>query len=551
MLEKIVQTYSNNMSLVDITKHMQRAKRLTMDKMIRAIAEECIHPFIAINSTAQTIELYTAQICVIYDKTTYHINLNDEQIDNPVTFLKWCQSQGNESYDYMSFIKEIENHLINQSLSFIHCADKPKSHHALLNGEQWVITGHNIHPCAKTKLGMSFEDVMQYAPEYNQVFELNWILVKKSLLFNNLEETFIQQLKAFSGYNKSIDDVYYIIPVHPYQYQHVIAQVYQEEIAAKDIVMLNYKGGAVKSTSSFRTVCPLEKHYPILKLPVHAQMTSTVRSISNNSVINSKKVSNYFRIIYEQDDTLRTLSTPIMEFGGMTYQHSNKQKQRNLSFILRENSTRKFEQYSDVYAATCLFEQDETGEKIYKQHIQQSQLRPEEWFKCYTSLLLSTAIPLMTKYGIGLEAHMQNISVAFIHGVPKHIYFKDFGGLRIDTSRTLGKLSLTQGLTSTSAAGMHEKLLNTLISNHISTLISHMVKDYHFKADELWTKIAQQIHAIFNTFDQSLPGIQKDYEQFTSHHIKQKALMTMRLSTLNEDIYIEKENPLYAQFVDV
>ncbi|WP_414045734.1 IucA/IucC family protein [Macrococcus equi] len=518
-----------------------------MKKIINAIVQECISPFTKVKDTSNEILLYTNETVVSYDKATCQITIGDEVMTDPLNFLEWCGAQS--EYNYNDFIKEIENHLINQALSFIHCAQVEKSHHPLLTGEQWVVTGHNIHPCAKTKLGMSFEEVMRYAPEYNQVFELNWILVKKTLLFNNLETIYINQLKAFSGYDKPIDEKYTLIPVHPFQYQHVLNDVYQEEIATGDIVMLDYKGGVVKSTSSFRTVCPLDSNYPIIKLPVHAQMTSTVRSISNNSVINSKKISDYIEGVYNNDIDLKKVSTPIMEYGGMTYPHDDERKQRNLSFILRENSTQKFKQFDKVYTATCLCERDETGQKIYQQLIAHSQMSQDKWFEKYATLLIDTAVPLMTKYGIGLEAHMQNISIAFCSGIPTHIYYRDFGGLRIDVSRTHGKLQLKQGLTHASTVEMHEKLLNTLLANHLETLIVHFSEDYQLSSTHLWAIVASAIDKIFATFEEDIPWFEQDCERFKSPYLKQKALMTMRLSTSNKDIYIEKENPLYASFV--
>lgn len=545
MWESIVQSHSNEIGS-KIIHDIQRAKHLTMDKIIRAIIEEQIHPFTLVSNHEDKAAFMTSDAFFYYDKVTGSVTVNDETITDPLEFLKWCAAQST-AYDYTSFIAEIENHLINQSLSFIHCAHIEKADHPLLKGEQWVVTGHNIHPCAKTKLGMSYEAVMRYAPEYNHTFELNWILVKKDILFNNLEDDQIEQLIAFSGYQNAIDDAYHLIPVHPYQYEHILPEVYKEEIAAQDIIMIDYEGGRVKSTSSFRTVCPIDARYPIVKLPVHSQMTSTIRSISNNSVINSKAISDYFKWIYESDDALAQLSTPIMEYGGMTYEHESEAKQRNLSFILRENSTQEFKQYDDVFAATCLFERDETDDKIYKRLIHQSNQSASAWFYRYTKLLLHTAIPLMATYGIGLEAHMQNISIAFLNGNPVHLYYRDFGGLRIDISRTAGKLQLNEGLTCTTTEGMHEKVVNTLIANHLTTVIDHISQDYELHPDELW-RIAAEL--LMHTFEMlSGNDIQQDFESFTSAHLKQKALMTMRLSSDKNDLYIYKENPLHAQFI--
>lgn len=546
MWKSIVQAYSDE-KIENIAHYIKRTQQVTMDKLIRAIVTEKIQPFRLISNTSDKVTLQTNDSFLCYDKSICKMHINEEVVNDPLEFLKWCAAQST-AYDYRSFIEEIENHLINQALSFIHCAQKEKTHHPLLKGEQWVVTGHNIHPCSKTKLGMSFEAVMLYAPEYNQTFELNWILVKKDLLFNNLKDEQIEWLIAFSGYRDPIDDAYYLIPVHPYQYEHILPKVYKEEIATKEIILLDYHGGRVKSTSSFRTVCPIDSRYPIVKLPVQAQMTSTIRSISNNSVINSKAISEYFKWIYDNNDELAQLSTPIMEYGGMTYEHESETKQRNLSFILRENSTQEYKQYNDVYAATCLFELDETSNKIYRRLILQSGLSASEWFHRYMTLLLKTAIPLMTLYGIGLEAHMQNISIAFRNGIPVHLYFRDFGGLRIDISRTAGKLQLNQGLTYASTEAMQEKVVNTLIANHLTTVINHISDDYQMRQYELWNITSETLHEIFEMQKDDYAA-QQDIESFTSTHLKQKALMTMRLSPDKNDIYIDKENPLYAQFI--
>ena len=48
-------------------------------------------------------------------------------------------------------------------------------------------------------------------------------------------------------------------------------------------------------------------------------------------------------------------------------------------------------------------------------------------------LLIDIAIPLLVKYGIALEAHLQNSIVAFNKdGSLNTLYVRDFEGLRID-----------------------------------------------------------------------------------------------------------------------
>ena len=543
MWETVVQQYSKTFSSEEITKSIHQAKVETMRKIIRCIVDEQIYP-VKITKTGYCINLSNG--IANYDANHSIVKFENDVIEDPLIFLEHCLEHKKDNLTNHPFILEIENHLIHQALSYLHCSHVPKSKHPILSGDQWVITGHNIHPCSKTKLGMPIQEVMRYAPEYNQPFKLNWIMVKKSLLFNNLCDDHMEKLKAFSEFDGEISDDYYLVPVHPYQYQYELASIYESEIKEKSIIMLDHQGGVVKSTSSFRTVCPLDHTFPMIKLPINSQMTSTVRSISNNSVMNSKNISTFIDEIYEHDPLLKTISSPMAEFGGMTYCHSNELKQRNLSFILRENHAKAL-QGKSMYTATCLFERDHTGTKIYQQLINKSQLNPYEWFENYIQLLIKTTITLMTKYGVGLEAHMQNISVCFQQGSPVHLFIKDYGGVRIDISRTGNRLKINEGHTYATTNSMHEKVQNTLILNHISTIISHLVADYPLEEVALWKIVCLYIQQVFEQLSKAqIPWLDDDFCIFNAKTLKQKALMSMRLTNAKNDIYIEKENPLYA-----
>lgn len=537
----------------DYIEHcIQESINITIKKLLTCLYDEKTNPIQRVESVGNINKLYVKHdIFMEYDTVDTHLQIHEGEtlypVTDPLDLIDWLDYYCVDAFDYQKLKIEIENHLINQALSFIHCSTAPKSDHPLLHSEQYVITGHNIHPCAKTKLGLTFNEVMLYSPEYNQAFKLNWLLIKQGLLFNNLEDEEMQKIAKFSGYNGEIPTGYDLIPVHPYQFEHTIPQVYKEEIEQKSIIPLKHKGGLVKSTSSFRTVCPLDHVTPLLKLPVNSQMTSTIRSISNNSIINSKNIGQYFEYIYNNDERLKSISIPVLEFGGMTYLHDIEDKQRNLSFILRENNTKYITTNASFYTATCLFEHNEKNKKIYIDLIESASdiQSPIEWFEQYASILIETTLTLMTKYGIGLEAHLQNISYEFAAGVPLRLHLRDFGGLRIDASRTPEWLTLSQALTNATTEGMYEKVQNTLISNHLNTLITHFSEDFDYNTQTLWRKVSRIFNNIFGKLqEQHIPHAEDDLKAFYTETINEKALLTMRVSNNKDDIYIQRANPL-------
>lgn len=63
--------------------------------------------------------------------------------------------------------------------------------------------------------------------------------------------------------------------------------------------------------------------------------------------------------------------------------------------------------------------------------------RRNRWFETYSKALLGHRNPLVTKYGIALEAHLQNAIATFRKdGLLDTMYIRDFEGLRIDKSTT-------------------------------------------------------------------------------------------------------------------
>ena len=166
---------------------------------------------------------------------------------------------------------------------------------------------------------------------------------------------------------------------------------------------------------------------------------------------------------------------------------------------------------------------------------------PIAWFDQYVSLLVETVLTLMTKYGVGLEAHLQNMSFEFMNGMPTSLHVRDFGGLRIDASRVPEWLELSNALTNATTEGMYEKVQNTLISNHLNTLVHHFSEDYAYDPNFLWLRINRTFKAVFeDLLSQDIQHTEADIKAFYKETINEKALLTMRVSNKDQDIYIPK-----------
>ena len=111
------------------------------------------------------------------------------------------------------------------------------------------------------------------------------------------------------------------------------------------------------------------------------------------------------------------------------------------------------------------------------------------------SQLLGIVIPLYAKYGIALEAHLQNsISTFNADGRLNTIYIRDFEGLRIDeqllneTGYTTKHFHEKSRILTDSKTTVFNKVFYSTVQNHIGELIltvSKFIEDEEFES-KLW-----------------------------------------------------------------
>jgi staphyloferrin A synthase len=156
--------------------------------------------------------------------------------------------------------------------------------------ESMVVEGHPLHPCTKTKLGLTEQEVKYYAPEFEHDIPLVIVLVKQNL---------VQETRSYSGKGHSLFEPLPILKevgqemvqttgqcleqyipfiVHPWQYKNVVPELFAEEISSHDIIPVPYRLLS-RATLSFRTMNILTLDWHV-KLPVQVQATSATRTVS-------------------------------------------------------------------------------------------------------------------------------------------------------------------------------------------------------------------------------------------------------------------------------
>ncbi|WP_027953656.1 IucA/IucC family protein [Halobacillus kuroshimensis] len=437
--------------------------------------------------------------------------------------------------------------------------------------EQLVVEGHHLHPGAKTKLGLSYPDVFRFSPEFHQPFTIRFAAVRRSALVmteTGLEEYFTDQATAArreladKGYEAG---EYEVVPVHPWQMENALPVIYENEIKSGVVVLLDQPYLDAEATSSFRTVAP-RGNEPVMKLAVNSQMTSTIRSISMQTAMNSTVFSRLIQDIYEKESDMKSF-VPLMELSGAAFKSDDRLKSRNLTMLLREDIDHHLEDEEWAVAGMALYaESPISGRTVLRDIIEELSRcenltiaeASESFFKSYVEKVLPGYLKLMVKYGIALEGHLQNSIPVFKNGRLSRFFFRDWGGSRIYTDRLRSRghtpafaadsVSVTNNL-----SDMHHKLYYTVFQNHLGEIIRQLSEWTNAGETWFWDVVKQQCEQILDELavdEASDKAVKEDRDFLYQPVVMHKSLTKMRLTNSQGYGYNEVPNPLGRQVVE-
>ncbi|TCJ13065.1 IucA/IucC family protein [Rubrobacter taiwanensis] len=434
--------------------------------------------------------------------------------------------------------------------------------------------GHNLHPSAKTKLGMEPRAVLRHSPELDGEAPLRFVAVHRDRLRSasvsgeGFEEVLGARLPGvreraaaeLAEAGLRAED-YALVPVHPWQYERVLPEVYAGEVARQEVVPVRGVCVPARATASFRTVVP-EGARLAVKVAVSSQMTSTVRSISPQTALNAPEITRILREIMAREPDLARTFVPVSELAGVHFAGDTGEKRRSLSAVLREGVDSHLEP-GDLPVAGCALyaESPVTGKTVLAELVEAHacatgsaslQEAAVSFVGEYAGIAVPGFLTLMSVYGVGLEGHLQNCVPVFRQGRPAKLLFRDWGGARIHAGRLERsgiEANLAPGsLTLADSVGeMRRKVLYTVFQNHLGEVVLQASKGFGVPERELWREVRRACEEVFQILASrpgSAPNTLSDRRVLYAPEIPHKALTRMRLDPGKGDIYVSVPNPL-------
>lgn len=392
-------------------------------------------------------------------KTTWeHLRVAPETLlreNEPVTsaaqfFIDSRVETGMDDIVLANFLEEMHNTLFSDLVILNKEKKLTVQEIANWNGEeiQSILNGHPKILLNKGRIGWSEEDILNYSPESQNMFQLQWLAVDKGILNGeNLSQSLLDDSFVLNEKNILLEKLssqvsssqeYSIIPVHPWQWNKFLSIQYRALIAEKKIIHLGEGGDFYRPQISLRTLSNASRPEKLdIKLPLTILNTSCYRGLPAEATVTGKEVSSVLKKIIQEDALFLNSGTEVLcEMGGVTLLHPEYQQIKEapyryheyLGVLWRESAHAKLALGEKAIITAGLMYQDSHKSTLIGEYIKCSGLSTEEWLRRYFEVVVIPLYHLQLEYGVGMVAHGQNIILKLRNYAPCGMMLKDFQG---------------------------------------------------------------------------------------------------------------------------
>ncbi|MCO8244795.1 MULTISPECIES: IucA/IucC family siderophore biosynthesis protein [unclassified Haladaptatus] len=334
--------------------------------------------------------------------------------------------------------------------------------YAEIEGE---MEGHPWFTYNKGRVGFGYDDYLEFTPEAKEPQHLSWIAVHgersvfsaiegidhTTLLSDELNGSYGTFREKLAADGLDPDD-YFFMPVHEWQWNDSIVQVFAEEIATDRIVPLGEGPDeylAQQSIRTFSNVSNPEKHH--VKLPIRVLNTNVYRGLLGEQAEAAPRVTSFIKSVRDDDPFLRDEHELLLpgEIASVNYEHPKLsqiddapyQYHELLGCVWRESVLSLIDEGEEPLTLAALLHEDFDGTPVITSLVERSGMELEAWLDRFLETLLEPLLHFLYKYGTVFMPHGTNVILVHEDGVPVRVAIKDFVDEVAITDRQLPELN--------------------------------------------------------------------------------------------------------------
>ncbi len=374
-------------------------------------------------------------------------------ISDPLAFCaEFLPQLGVKPMTVAHFIKELGNTLVSDA-HIVVSADKTAAELAELDDirMEGETTGHPWVTVSKGRIGLGYQDYLAYAPENRAPTTILWLGVSKERASFVAEKglsnehlvteavgadryrAFMDLLKAGGG----SPETHSVMPVHPWQWDHMIVPHFAADIAAGHIIHLGQGDDLYLPQQSVRTLSNITRpQASTLKLCMTILNTAVYRGIPGKRALTAAPLTTWLDGLLARDGFLRDECGLVLlgERAGMHYVHPQFSKvdgapyqfNEMLGCLWRDSLAGHLKDDETGIPLAGLLHAGSDGRPVIEALADKAELSVEAWMARFFDVVIPPVFHLLAKHGLAFSAHGQNATLILKNGRPERLALRDF-----------------------------------------------------------------------------------------------------------------------------
>ncbi len=434
--------------------------------------------------------------------------------------------------------------------------------YAAVEGE---MEGHPWFTYNKGRVGFGYDDYLRHAPESKERRSLSWVAARRDrATFSAIEGLDRDGLleselgATFDAFRATLADEgldpanYHFLPVHDWQWNDSVVQLFAGDIAEDAIVPLGEGPDEYLPQQSIRTFSnvsdPTKRH---VKLPIRVLNTNVYRGILGEQAEAAPRVTEFVKGVRDGDAFLRDDCGLLLpgEVASVNYEHRHfsrfddapYQFHELLGCVWRESVASMVGDDERPLTLAALVHEDYDGTPLVSKLVERSGMELEEWLDELLGTLLDPLLHYLYKYGTVFMPHGTNVVVILDGGVPTRVAVKDFVDEVAITDRELPELdaALADDLRDDERYDHHilhqlppeplcQHVFGTLFVGVFRYVADLLVRHHGYPEEAFWRRVRAAVEAYqsrfpefgdrFETFDLFAP-------RFTKHCLNRNRIV--------------------------
>jgi len=338
--------------------------------------------------------------------------------------------------------------------------------------ERSMTEGHPCFVANNGRLGFGIGDYRAFAPEAAAAVQLEWIAVHRSkAVFTSSEGLdYAAHLEAELGAGTlaffdaelgalGLDPAqYFLMPVHPWQWENKLTVTFAAEIAQRHIIHLGIGADSYQAQQSirtfFNTTAPGKTY---VKTAMSVLNMGFMRGLSPQYMKATPAINDWLQDLISRDEALQGRGLAmIREVAAIGYHNGYYEAatakespyRKMLSALWRESPLPLLKDGQQLATMASLLHVDAAGKPMVSALIEQSGMEPGAWLRQYFEAYLVPLVHCLYRYELAFMPHGENVILVLENGVPVRAVMKDIAeeivvmGDRLDLPEAVSRIKV-------------------------------------------------------------------------------------------------------------